>query len=136
MLVKTTDKMEAVEAFMNTWLKDKTKYCNYCGLSFNPKDTDEQGKWVPCCEKPEIGTNWDVTKRIIDENKEIRKTRLNKFASNEKKNFRMKTRIPPKLYQDLKHYFEKQYNEKIFKDKKEMNRFARKFKVFTIPEKI
>lgn len=136
MFVKTTDKLTAMHAFMNTWLKDKTMYCNYCGLPYMPKMTDDQGKWVPCCESPEIGTNWDVTKIIIEENKEMRKTRNNEYASTKKKDFRMKSRIPPKLYQDMKAYFSKEYNEKIFSDKNEVNKFIRKFPVFCIPDRI
>jgi len=135
MLIKTNDRWKPVEAFINMWLKDDTLYCNNCGLPFHDIK-DKSGKWEPCCENPELGTNWSITKRIIEENKELRKTRKNQYASTDKKDFRFKTRIPPKLYHDLTRYFEKEFKQKLFRDKKDATVFARKFPVFRVPDRL
>jgi len=136
MLIKTRDKWEAAEAFINTWLKDKSVYCNNCGIPYMPQDKDKNGKWIPCCETPEIGTNWDFAKQIIDDNKKVRQTRFNKHASNKEKNWRMSVRIPPKLYSDLKNYFENNYHIKLFESNEDLRKFMRRFKAFCIPNKI
>ena len=133
MLIKTVDKWEAAHAFINTWLKDKRAYCNNCGM---PYFKEEKKEWEPCCENPDIGTNWDFTKRIIDDNKKIRQTRKNDYASNKKRNWRMGVRLPPALYMALKDYFEKGYNTKVFKDNADLHKFMKKFKVFCIPQRI
>lgn len=128
--------MVAIRAFINTWLKDKSVYCNYCGLPFNPKDQNEHGQWNPCCENPQIGRNVDHTMGIIKQNRAIRETRKNDFAQTDSKAMRMGISLPPMLLKDLENYFKKNYDQKLFVDNKELHKFMREFPDFTTCRRI
>jgi hypothetical protein len=131
MLIKTTDKWTAVQAFINTWLKDQTLYCNHCGMLFDKN-------FFPCCENPQVGSNIDHTMGLIKQNKEMSKMRLNEFASTKKKTMRWGVSIPPKLLHDLEKYLKSTSgdDEKLFNNNKELHQFMRRFPVFKIPEKV
>ena len=160
--VQTTDKWTATHAFINTWLKDPTYYCNNCGSDYiqcckAPRpvllqrtidDGSEVKKAVvlhckncgaeiwQCCENPQIGTNKDHTYALIKQNKEIVKVARNEFASNEGKNMRFGLSLPPRLFQDLNKYFQTTYEKKLFNTKEELREFMKRFPAFKIAEKI
>lgn len=160
--VKTTDKMTAVHAFVNTWLKDPTLYCNNCGQDYmsccntprpvlkkqaihSEERNEEQivlrcencKKLVyQCCENPQIGNNKDHTYALIKQNKELKKESANEFASNETNTMRYGISIPPRLFKDLGDYFKKMYDQKLFGDKEDMRKFMKAFPAFSIPERI
>jgi len=75
-------------------------------------------------------------KGMIKENKMLRDTRKNVFASTDKKDLRLGVSLPPRLYHALTKYFSSLKEEKLFKDNKELHEFMREFPMFTIPEKI
>ena len=129
MLIKTTDKWTAVEAFINTWLKDQTLYCNYCGELFDER-------FFPCCENPQVGRNIDHTMGLIRQNKEMKKIRDNEFASTKKKTLRWGISIPPKLLHDLEKYVKSNGDTKLFNNTREFHQFMRRFPAFRIPEKV
>lgn len=129
MLIKTKNKWDASEAFINTWLKDQRKYCNHCGQDYDLL-------FFPCCENPQVGRNIDHTRGLLKQNRELQKTRLNEYASTENKSIRWGLSLPPKLYMDLDRYFKKLYNEKLFEDNGEMRQFMKRFKNFSIPERV
>lgn len=136
MFVKTTDKWEAIRAFINTWLKDQTLYCNNCDKDYDPFDKDEQGRWRPCCKNPQIGRNIDHTMGIIKQNKAIRQTRKNEFASVENKTMRWGVSLPPRLLYALERYCKNQTGEKLFSTNADLHAFMKKFPVFCIPEEV
>ena len=162
MLIKTFDKWEATHAFINTWLKDNTYYCNNCDSDYasccsiphpilmkrtltEGSETKEAvvlhckncGKEVwQCCENPQIGTNKDHTLGAIKQNREIQKSRHRDTATNESKTMRWGLSIPPRLYQVLVKYFKDSYQEKFIDNKKDLHAFMRKFPQFKIPERI
>lgn len=130
MFVKTKDKWTLIKAFINTWLKDDTKYCNWCGQVYTKYD-------FPCCENPQLGTNFDHTQALIAQNKDTKKERKNKFASGEGKNMRYCLSLPPKLVKDLTLYLKNECDgEKLFNDKKDVHKFMKKFPMFCIPRKV
>jgi len=133
--VNTYNKWEAARAFINTWLKDKSIYCNYCGLPYNPKDVTEEGHWIKCCEDPQIGRNIDHTIGVIKQNKELRKIQNNSTASTKSKAMRYALSMPPSLYRALNDYFLKMYKQKIFDNTKELRTFMKEFPAFCIPER-
>jgi hypothetical protein len=135
MLLQTKDKIEAIQSFINTWLKDKAVYCNNCGLPFiDIKKAD--GSWDACCETPQLGRNVDFAVAILKQNKMIRQTRKNETASNDDKTMRWGVSMPPMLYQDLESYFQKNYKEKLFKDNKELHTFMKRLPQFCVAERV
>jgi len=128
MLIKTTDKWTAAHALINTWLLDKTIYCGDC-------DADYSEKFFPCCKEPVLGTNYGHTRAIVEAIKEQRKSLLNDFASNKKKNFRSTVRLPKRLYSLLDKYY-KGLGTKLFENENDIRKFARKFKQFCVPIKV
>lgn len=126
---KTNNKWKLAKAYINTWLKDKTKYCNNCNTTYS-KST------FPCCKNPQLGNNMFHTKAVIDQNKEIRQTRRNQYASDEGKNLRWGISLPPRLYGDLRKYFKNECNEKLFRDDKDVKNFMKNFPQFRIPKKM
>ena len=70
-------------------------------------------------------------KKFIKEAQALRKTRLNKFASNKKKNWRMLGTIPIDLY-----YHIHKTDPTVFENKTKARRFFRELDAFRIPEKI
>lgn len=127
MLVKTTDKFTAIHAFINEWLKDKTLYCASCGTPYI--------EGFECCEEPEITDNYTHAKMVIDGIKEQKKCYTNVFASNKGKNFRPTVRLPKRLYHDIEKYLST-YGEKFLSNERDMLRFAKKFPMFCLPEKL
>lgn len=124
----TTSKETAIKAFLAEWVKDETQYCNYCGTVYTkpaegiPDD--------PCCETPHIGTNLLFLYLLIQENKLIRESRANKFASNADKTMRWGLSMTPRLLHDLEEYSINTLKEPLFKDQREMNDFMRTFPEF------
>jgi hypothetical protein len=124
MLIKTPNKELAFRAIINTWLKDKTIYCNSCGQTFEtyPKDA--------CCLEAQIGTNAQVLMAIVQQNKDAANTRGNEFGSNDDKNLRWGLSLPPGLHNMLDN-FKKMHNQPgIFQEDGEMTWFMKKFPVF------
>jgi hypothetical protein len=129
MLIKTQNKWDACRAFINTWLLDKTVYCNSCNLDYSPAT-------FPCCDTPELGVNADHTINVIKQNRERQKVLKNSLGTNNTKTMRWAVSLPPRLYFDLEAYFKKTSHQKLFVNPKEMRTFARKFKMFAIAERI
>ena len=129
MLVKTTDKWTLAKAFINTWLKDQIWYCNNCDMDYTPG--------VVCCENPQIGRNIDHTKGLIKENRMIRETRKNEFASANNKSIRWGVSLPPRLQFALEKYFSSlTEGEKLFNNNQEFHEFMRRFPQFRVCEKV
>lgn len=127
MLIKTPNKELAFRAVINTWLKDKSMYCNHCGQNYNG---------TICCENPQIGKNIDHCAGIIKQNKEIAKSRKNDFASTEDKTIRWGVSIPPSLYSTLNN-FKKIHNQPgLFCEDGELNWFMKKFPQFKVCNKV
>jgi hypothetical protein len=128
----TNSKETAIRAFIYEWLRDDTQYCNYCGSVF--VKAPEGCVQDLCCDKPHIGTNVTFIYMLIQENKTIRESRANKFASNEDKTMRWGISITPRLLHDLEDYSINTLKEPLLKDKKEMDEFMRSFPEFCICE--
>lgn len=120
----TADKELAFRAIINTWLKDKTRYCCQCG-----KTTYEMidGK---CCDDQLIGNNVQVCEAIIEQNKDIRASRMNDYGSNDDKTLRWGVSLPPSLYYTIDRWKKGQNMPGLFNEKGEMEWFAKKFPVF------
>ena len=91
-------KYDAVKALINMWLKDRDIYCGQCGEQFyvgRPK----------CCDEPFLGNNSQMLKQFLSENKRIKSTRANKFASNKDNSMRLGLSIPADLYAYLQDVF-------------------------------
>jgi hypothetical protein len=125
----TQNKELALRSYVNVWLREPTTYCNMCGNVYHPN-------WPPCCENPQIGNNFSLTQALIKENKKIRDSRDNDFASNKTKDIRWGISILPRLLHDLEEYSEKTLKEKLWKDDKELMDFMRAFPEFTIAKSI
>jgi hypothetical protein len=121
----TTCKETALRAFIYEWMKDETQYCNYCGMIYDKRFATEQ-----CCDKPHIGTNLTFLYLLIQENKLIRESRRNRFASNKDKTMRWGIAITPRLLHDLEEYSISTLKEPLWKDKAEMDDFMRSFPEF------
>lgn len=130
----TNSKEVALKAFMSEWLKDETQYCNYCGSIY--AEPPEGIVWDKCCDKPHIGTNLIFLYMLIQENKELRESRNNKFASNLDKSMRWGISITPRLLHDLEEYSINTLKEPLWKDKVEMDEFMRTFPEFRICEEV
>lgn len=128
MLIKTPDKQKAFEAVINMWLKDKTMYCNNCGTPFIDHPF--------CCEDPQIGRNIDHCKGVINQNKELMKTRLNDFASNKDKTMRWGLSIPPGLHTLLDQYKKMHGLPGLFKEEGEIAWFMKKFPAFNTCKRV
>jgi len=135
--VKSSNKVDATKALVNTWLKDPTMYCNHCGMDYHPDlvDTGEGVYNQLCCENPQIGRNIDHTKGIVAQNKEISSSLSKSTGANETDSMRFGLSIPPRLYTSLKTYFEK-HGEKFLDNPKELHQFMRAFPQFCIPKSI
>jgi len=129
-------KMQAIRAFINTWIKEPTLYCNTCGTRY----TGMRGKWVcdsKYCSNPQIGTNMDHTYGVMKQNKMVREEMLNnEFGSSASKSLRYAVSMPPQLLKDLEAYFRSQYDEDLFDDKHVLRRFMREFPQFCIARRI
>lgn len=130
MIIKINDKWEALHAVINKWLKDPTKYCNTCGKVYFP----ETGV---CCEDPQICTNWEVCLAIKEQNRLHRESLANDFgAVKETKQMRWGVSIPPSLYHTLTGYMKQHGHKSVFEEKSDLNKFMRKFPIFTIAKKV
>lgn len=127
MLVKTNDRWTAVHALMNTLLKDKQKYCNYCGKEFEDS---------LCCDNPQIGRHIDHVKGVINQNKVTRSEAKNAFGANGDKSLRLGLSLPPRFLDDLERAFKATYGEKLIRDPKDLHSFMRKFPAFTTCQKV
>ena len=121
----TNSKEVAIRAFINEWVKDQTVYCNYCGDKFI--QAPEGSEQYVCCDNRQLGTNATILHAHLLEIKRIRETRLNKFAANKDKTFRMGISLPPRLLHDLEEYSINTLKEPLLKDSNEMNDFMRSF---------
>lgn len=130
MLIKTNNKEPAFRAIINTWLKDQSLYCNNCGEPFNPsKDSPE------CCDMPHIGRNIDHCKGVVDQNKELMKTRLNETGSTKDKSIRWGLSLPISLFYMLDNYKKSLNRPGLFKEEGEIVWFMKKFPQFKIASK-
>lgn len=128
MLVRTNNKEEAFRALINGWLKDQTLYCNNC-LEFYKQD-------VVCCENPHVGRNMDHCKGVIDQNKMLRETRANDFASTKDKSMRWGISMPPDLLRIMDKYKKSLDQPGLFKEPGEIEWFARKFPQFAVCKRV
>ena len=135
--IRSNNKIDAAKAYINTWLKDPTMYCNHCGRDFKPEVVDS-GKGVyydACCENPQIGRNADHTKAVVEQNKEDKKYLLKETGATANDSIRYGLSLPPRLYADLKKYFFA--HEQTFLDTpKELHKFMREFPQFSMANKI
>lgn len=127
----TADKELAFRAIINTWLKDKTRYCCQCGkTTFEMED----GK---CCDDQMIGNNMQVCEAIILQNKDIRESRKNDFGSTDDKSIRWGVSLPPSLFYTIDKWKRANCNNVgLFSEKNEINWFAKKFPVFATCNRI
>lgn len=126
----TTCKETALRNFINLWVKDEEKYCNHCGMIYAPPP--EGIVYDACCEKPHIGTNLEFLYLLIQDNKQIRESRANQFASNPDKSIRMGISITPRLMHDLEEFSINTLKEPLWKDQAEMNDFMNSFPEFRV----
>lgn len=130
MLLQKGNREDAILALINTWLKDPTLHCGWCGETYNPLNP-------PCCEQPFIANNVQILKQFHKELRMDRELSANKYASTQGKNMRLALKFPPGLLTFLERSFLNLYNEKLFNEKYSVNWFAKKFyKYFAIPEEI
>jgi hypothetical protein len=137
MLIKVDQKEKVVRKAIDMWLKDPSIYCNWCGKQYEGDDV----KYIPsnsCCESPQIGRNIDHCMAIIKQNRELRETRRNSFASTQDKSIRFAVSLPPTLLGFLDKFFRQFSDDKkgIFKEEGELTWFAKRFPQFTIPERV
>lgn len=131
----TLSKEEAIKSFLNQFLQDETLYCNHCGMIYTPCPVGCVE--TPCCDKPQIGNNKQILEAFALEQKRIRQTRLNEYASNKQKNFRLSLSFPPRLMHDLEQYCMNELKEPLFReDGSDLNDFMRAFPIFCVPEKV
>jgi len=128
---RTNNKMLAIKAFINTWLKDDTLYCATCGEHWNA----DYHKFDSCCNDPKFGRNADHIRAIAKQNKETIELQANDTGTTEDKSIRYGASIPPKLYRDLEAYF-KSHGEKFLETPKELHEFLKEFPVFKVCEKV
>ena len=105
-------KYSDIRKFILRWLEDPAIYCNNCGFPYFP---GEQA----CCESPQIGKNLDHCWAVIIQNKARQKTRLNEYASNASKTFRLGVSLPDKLLSDLERFCQSTMGQKLFVNQKD-----------------
>ncbi len=130
----TNSKETALRAFIVEWVKSNEVYCNYCG--WKHQEVPEGCEPIICCDKPQYGTNAQFLRAIIEQNKDVRETRANDFASNKDKTFRLGISMTPRLLHDLEEYSINTLKEPLLKDAREMNDFMRSFPELCIPERV
>jgi hypothetical protein len=128
-IIVTEGKWKEVRDFINLWLKEPNLYCNYCGRDYDKYDPEI------CCENPQIGSNFTICKALIEQNKQIKASRANSFASDDKKILRYSVSLPPRLLMDLEKAF-KVKGQKLFDNSEELHQFMKKFPQFCIPKDI
>ena len=130
----TNCKETAIRAFIAEWVRDSTEYCNYCGNVYTK--APEGCVQDICCPTPHIGTNLTFLWLLIQENKLLRESRANQFASNKDKSMRWGLSITPRLMHDLEEYSINTLKEPLWKDTAEMNDFMRSFPEFAVCDKV
>jgi len=131
MLIKPKNREDAYRAVINTWLKDKTLYCNNCGKTFDRlKDSPF------CCDTPHIGTNMDHCRGIVNQNKEMMKTRKNDFASTQGKDIRWGLSVPISLFYTLNSWKKAQGFKGLFEEDGEITWFMKKFPQFRVASRV
>lgn len=122
-------KYAELRKFINHWLTDQSIYCNNCGMPYFPKEK-------PCCEKPEIGKNFDHCWAVVIQNKARQKQSSNEYASNSTMTMRLGLSMPSQLLRSLEQFSLKRFQEKLFVNQKDFRRFCKAFPQFTIMERI
>ena len=130
----TNSKEVAIRAFIHEWLKDDTRYCNGCGTVF--VEPPEGCAYDPCCDKVHIGANLTFLWMLIQENKQLKESRANAYASNQKMTMRWGLSMTPRLLHDLEQYSMNTLKEPLFKDSNEMSDFMKAFPQFRVCEKV
>lgn len=105
-VIKARDKWDAAYDLLNLLLKDNEKYCNMCGATWKNK---------PCCESPQIGTNYEHLQAVVKQNKTKIQINENACGTNKSNTMRSAISMPPVLYQEWCKAFETLYGEKLFK---------------------
>lgn len=129
---------DAIRSIINFWLKDPQLSCGHCGANVSAEHlvvlpNGQLG--YQCCENVCIGDNKAHFEQFQRELREVRETRKNKFASNDKKNMRLALQFPPGLLLFLEKSMKKLYKEELFNDNHDVAWFSRKFKrEFSVPE--
>lgn len=143
MNIVTGSREDAIHALINTWLSFPIQSCGVCGETDNEKIVDCMAKKMmdvnldnPVDKACFVGSNQDIFKQFIKDQRFIRESRINKWASNKDKTLRNTLSFPPGLLEFLQRAMQKHYQEELFTDQHDMNWFARKFPVFRIPEEI
>lgn len=127
MITKTTNRLDVIEAIINTCLKDNQKYCNNCDQDYNG---------IPCCEDPQIGTNSDHVRALVIDNEIMRsENKYDTGRSSDKGAMRMAFRLPPRIYHMLHIYF-KGYGEKFPKDTSELYALMKRFNKLCVVDRI
>ena len=120
-------KMNAVKAFINTWLKDKTVYCAACGQDFNG---------TGCCEAPHLTDRATRISEFIQANKEEQALQLNDYGASKDRNMRRAISMPAELFRDIETYFKSQYGEKFLDNKNEVRDFMKMFPQVSIARRV
>lgn len=115
---------------MTMMLKDRRVYCNNCGARHESRTLIH-----PCCESPQVGDNIDHTKAVIKQNRIIRDSRKNDYASNDAKTLRWGISMPRWMYLALDEY-ERKHERRLFNTDADITWFAKNFPQFSIPQKI
>lgn len=127
MLVKNEDRRAAYNSVINTMLRDRTKYCNLCGA-----------KWVQgvrCCEEPEIGTNWDIARAVIEDCRYLRESAKDDHASFANKSMRLGIKLPVFIYEALENY-ERSHGRKFLDKEEDIMWMSKNFPQFSVPRKV
>lgn len=130
----TNIKEVQLRQFIEKWIQDPKLYCSGCGWEYIP--TPDGCEPIICCANMQICTNLVSLYAVIQENKIIRETRANAFASNKDKSIRFGISLPGKLLFDLEGYSANTLKEPLWKDTAEMNDFMREFPQLCIPERV
>lgn len=134
-IVRLTNCKElALKNFIHKWMEDPELYCTGCGWKYiSPPEGCEP---IICCSQMQICTNIVSIWAVIKQNKMLKDTRLNDFASNKDKNFRMAMSLPSKLVFDLEGFCATELKEELWHTPEEQHDFMRAFPQFCIPERI
>lgn len=89
-----------------------------------------------CCDDQAIGNNVQVCEAIIEQNKDIRATRLNDFGSTKDKSWRLGVSLPPSLYYTIDKWKRANTGVGLFNEPDEMTWFAKKFPVFATCKRV
>lgn len=127
--MKTGDKWTAVRCLLNLILKDTRLYCNNC-------DNDYDEKEPICCESPQIGSHMTHLKAVAKQNESHRELMKDEFGSMKNKDMRWGISMPPRVFHILNKTFLRTYNEKLFRDQKDMHKFMKAFPAFKVCNKI